>query len=206
MSISEMLQLEKFQWRNTTKVVPAIQYFCGYCGHQVGSEQCFFAGQDTYNGDEPGTEPLIHAVICPVCKGLTIMTGAGEQFPRNAPGNPIKHLPDDLAKLYEEARLCAGAGAYTGSVMICRKILMNLAIEEGAREDLSFVDYVDYLTKKVIIPQRARGWIDHIRRCGNEATHELAAMSADDATRLLSFVELLLKALHEYPNMVPVRP
>lgn len=203
MELSEILKLA--QWRNTTKMAPAMQYLCGYCGHQVGSEQGFFACQDV-DEDDPGPHPWVNAMVCPVCNGLTIITGTGEQFPRNPPGSPVKHLPDDLARLYEEARQCAGAGAYTGSVMVCRKILMNLAVAEGAGKDLRFIEYVDYLTKKVIVPQRARGWIDHIRHCGNEATHELAVMSADDATRLLRFVELLLRMLHEYPNMVPIKP
>jgi len=42
-------------------------------------------------------------------------------------------------------------------------------------------------------------WVDHIRKKGNEANHEIIIVEKDDATELLSFVEMLLKVIYEFP-------
>ncbi len=38
---------------------------------------------------------------------------------------------------------------------------------------------------------------------GNEATHEITLMEEKDATELLTFTEMLLKIIYEFPNMIP---
>jgi hypothetical protein len=48
--------------------------------------------------------------------------------------------------------------------------------------------------------------VDHIRRKGNEATHEIALMSQQDAEELVGFSEMLLKFVYEFPNRVPKAP
>ena len=39
---------------------------------------------------------------------------------------------------------------------------------------------------------------------GNEATHEIAVMGEQDAKELISFIEMLLRFIYEFPSMVPV--
>ena len=80
---------------------------------------------------------------------------------------------------------------------------MNIAVNEGADPGLSFFKYVDYLATQGYVPPNGRGWVDHIRRKGNEATHEIALMSRDDAEELITFVEMLLKFIYEFPARVP---
>jgi hypothetical protein len=41
-----------------------------------------------------------------------------------------------LNQLYEEARRCTGQGCFTAAVLLCRKMLMNIAVEQGAAEGL----------------------------------------------------------------------
>jgi len=53
------------------------------------------------------------------------------------------------------------------------------------------------------VPPNGKGWVDHIRRKGNEATHEITVMTEADAKDLLSFAELLLKFIYEFPKRVP---
>ncbi len=83
---------------------------------------------------------------------------------------------------------------------------MNIAVAQGAAENLRFIEYVDYLATAGYIPPNGRGWVDHIRRKGNEATHEIALMSSSDATELLAFSEMLLKFIYEFPARVPSAP
>ncbi|EGR5930927.1 DUF4145 domain-containing protein, partial [Vibrio parahaemolyticus] len=108
------------------------------------------------------------------------MDAAGSQYPDVAPGNDVRHLPEDLAALYKEARNCVAASAYTGAVLLTRKLLMNIGVEQGAQEGKPFIHYVNYLAEQGYIPPNGRGWVDHIRKKGNEATHEIALMNKSD--------------------------
>jgi hypothetical protein len=182
-------------WRNAEKV-HSRAYICGYCGNRVGSDRGYFTNS------LPPTDTSIH--ICPHCSQASVFLGE-HQFPAVSPGGSVASLPDDLEMLYNEARKAAGAGAFTASVLACRKLLMNVAVSQGADQGLAFIAYVEYLAERGFVPPNGRGWVDHIRRKGNEATHEIALMLADDASELISFSEMLLKFIYEFPSRVPSR-
>lgn len=120
-----------------------------------------------------------------------------------APGNEIKALPADVEALYKEARNSIAASAHTGAVLLCRKILMNTAVSQGAPQNQSFLDYVQYLADNGFVPPKGKGWVDHIRKKGNEATHEIKAMGKTDSEELILFVEMLLKFIYEFPSKIP---
>ena len=80
---------------------------------------------------------------------------------------------------------------------------MNIAVEQGANAGLRFIEYVNFLGDKGYIPPNGRHWVDHIRKKGNEATHEIELMDSTDAQELIIFVEMLLRFIYEFPNMVP---
>jgi hypothetical protein len=122
------------------------------------------------------------------------------------PGNDVGHLPKPLESLYKEARNCCGVSSFTASVLASRKLLMNIAVTQGAEEGLRFIEYVDYLAKNGFIPPNGRGWVDHIRKKGNEATHEIALMIKADAEELIAFAEMLLKFIYEFPARVTPAP
>ena len=52
-------------------------------------------------------------------------------------------------------------------------------------------------------PPNGKGWVDHIRKKGNEAAHEIVLMTKADADELIVFSEMLLKFVYEFPNRVP---
>jgi len=175
----------------------AITYACGYCGDKVASAS-------GYQCNEGGTGAVVAFIrICPGCKRPTFFPVSGDRCPGTAPGRPVAELPDDLSKLYEEARQSAAAQAPTAAVMVCRKILMNIAVSKGAQHGESFVSYVDYLANQGYIPPSGKSWVDYIRTKGNEANHEIALMIPQDATSLITFVEMLLKFIYEFPSLVP---
>jgi len=80
---------------------------------------------------------------------------------------------------------------------------MNIAVQQKAKEGLKFIEYVEFLSDNGYIPPNGKGWVDHIRKKGNEATHEILLMSQTDAVELIGFVEMLLKFVFEFPNRVP---
>jgi hypothetical protein len=90
----------------------------------------------------------------------------------------------------------------TSVVLTCRKLLMHIAVEKGAPTGKSFLEYVEYLADKGFVPPDGKGWVDHIRKKGNEANHEIKIMSSDDASDLIAFSEMLLKFVYEFPAKI----
>ena len=80
---------------------------------------------------------------------------------------------------------------------------MNIAVAQGAKPGETFVSYVEYLAAKGYVPPNGQGWVDHIRKKGNEANHEITLMSKTDADELILFIEMLLKFMYEFPNKIP---
>ena len=181
-------------WQGITHV-PAFRFVCGYCSTTVSSTW----------GWATRVLPQGHASanvrICPECNKPTFLYGG--QIPGVPFGSPVQSLPKDLETLYDEARSCTAAGAYTPAVLATRKILMHIAVDKGAKEGESFQSYVEFLAEKGFVPPNGQGWVDHIRKKGNEANHEIRLMNAADAKDLLVFTEMLLRFDYEFPNRVP---
>ena len=180
------------EWTNTQGLTP-MSFTCGHCGKVVAS----VAGYCT------GDIPQRFIYVCPNCSRPTYFAEDKTQLPGIAPGVGVEHLPDDVEKLYREARNCVAIGSYTSSVLSCRKLLMQIAVAQEAATGRSFVDYVEYLAEKGYVPPNGRGWVDHIRKKGNEANHEIRLMKKADAEELISFFEMLLKFIYEFPQRVP---
>jgi Domain of unknown function (DUF4145) len=189
------------KWQSTREV-DVIGWICGYCGDQVSSKEGWFIGGNI----DGGGQPVSFIRICPSCNAPTFFARDGKRFPSNAPGRPVPNVPDELSKLYNEARASAGAGAYTASVLACRKILMHIAVEEGAKSGEAFIKYVEYLDGKNYLPPKGKVWVNYIRTRSNEANHEIMLMDEKDAIALVTFVEMLLRFIYEFPNMVPQPP
>ncbi len=180
-------------WYSTVENDP-MGWTCGYCGREVG-------GNVGYRRDLNEAEDKI-IYICPSCQRPTVFLtdrGVLEQVPAPAYGHEVESLPDAVAKLYAEVRRCVQYNAPTAAVLCMRKLLMNVAVEQGAEPNGSFLSYIDYLGDHGWIPPNGRGWVDAIRKTGNEATHEIALMDGATATRLLDFTEMLLRLVYEFP-------
>ncbi len=183
-------------WYHQSREVTGISYNCGYCGSIAAPSKGYWTSNAGYN--DTG-----HIYICSNCNQPTyIREGTDIQIPGPIIGRNITHLPDSINSLYDEARKCITVSANTSAVLACRKILMNVAVQEGADEDKSFQFYVNYLETNNFLPPKGKGWVDRIRLKGNEATHEIAPMTQQDATELIGFVEMLLRFVYEFPAMV----
>lgn len=185
-------------WYNASEV-RGYSYNCGYCG-TFSSPSRYYYSVDSQNISRG------KIFICSNCNQPTfINSDAEEQTPGPIVGRGINHLPELISSMYDEARKCITVGANTSAVLACRKILMNVAVQEGAEEDKSFHFYVNFLETNNYLPPKGRQWVDQIRLKGNEATHEIAPMTLQDATELIGFVEMLLRFVYEFPAMVPTR-
>jgi hypothetical protein len=68
---------------------------------------------------------------------------------------------------------------------------------------LTFKEYVEYLEKNHYLLPKGKDWVDHIRDKGNEANYEIVEMKKEDAEMLISFLEMLLTILYDFPSRVP---
>lgn len=172
--------------------IQAIKYVCGHCGVSVGTDR----------GMTDSRSQDIMIVACPHCEVPSVNV-RGTFYPSPLPGAAVAGVPKEIENLYDEARACVSANASTGSVLLSRKLLMNVSVAQGAKPNMKFIEYVDFLESSGYIPPNGRGWVDHIRRKGNEATHEIATMNKTDATELISFCEMLLRFIYEFPSRIP---
>jgi hypothetical protein len=83
---------------------------------------------------------------------------------------------------------------------------MHIAVQQGAPAGENFITYVQYLADKNYVPPNGKGWVDHVRQKGNEANHEIKIMAQTEAEELISFLEMLLKFIYEFPARVPTSP
>lgn len=172
--------------------VGAESYRCGYCGDDVGSDRGI---------QNSGKNSFIR--ICPLCNCPTFFSAQREQWPGPRVGGNVSQIADDVKGIYEEARRSITVNAYTGAVMLCRTILMHVAVEKGAKAGESFQSYVKWLIDEHYVPRGSDGWLDYIRARGNDANHKIVPMDRDDALGVLGFTEALLRNVYELPAAVP---
>jgi hypothetical protein len=193
MSGSDHIEFTPTDWQLTQKIRNE-RWKCGYCDHQVSSEYGYYS-----DGKH------ITARACPSCKGLSMFV-QGDVLPRPTPGSPVTGVDPMMRGLYEEARMAAGAGAFTASVMACRKLLMNIAVREGAHPGRTFKEYVGYLEKKGLFSPKAKRFVEHIKDIGNDANHQIDPKSQEDAELTIEFVGSLLRHNYELPSKLPEDP
>jgi len=185
-------------WKNSENI-GSKTYKCGYCGSSLAS-QLGYSAAEYVNGRTVIRENIY---ICHSCEKPTYFDYNGRQTPGPLIGNKVKHIPNsDVEDLFNEAKSCFSIGAYTSSVMCCRKLLMNISVSEGAKEGTNFSDYVNYLNDNNYIPPNGKKWVDSIRKLGNQANHKIEFKSLKDAERILNFTEMLLRFIYELPGIM----
>ncbi|WP_421880781.1 DUF4145 domain-containing protein [Methylibium sp.] len=200
-----------YRWDSNPSHVEGQLYGCGHCGGTVSPHVSWKAAivRRTVDGQLHGTgKPASYVHICPACSAPTWWDSIASKFvPAPRAGAQLKYLPPEVETLYNEARDCTGVGASTAAVMLARKLLMNLAVREGARPGLSFVAYVDFLVAGSYVPPKGKPWVDRIRAKGNEANHEIVATTSEDTREIMHLVEMLLRFNFEIhgPNSEPAK-
>ncbi len=180
-------------WSNIQKI-QIKDLVCGHCGANTWCD-------NGYSGTFAGITVYIY--MCHKCARPNYFDADSSQIPGPPYGDFVVDVPDQtVVQLYEEARNCTRVNAFTASVLCSRKLLMNIAVAKGAPEGKKFIDYVKYLDDQGFLPPGGKNWVDHIRKKGNEATHEILVMDRHDAEELILFLETLLKFIYEFPARI----
>ena len=154
------------------------------------SRQSLVVAIDTHNGTR--------WLRCVACRTGMVRYGNLATHPAARPLRVPAGVPEDVVRAWNEARDCLSVGANTAAVMICRKVLFHLAVEHGLppKNDRdrapTFIECVDHLQDEGIFTARMRSWVDRIKDIGNEANHDLTAISAEAATDVATFTQQLL--------------
>ena len=166
------------------------QHKCGHCGLDVAG--IVVASYSTRN---------IRWVGCPAClKGSVVNSDVITPTPFL--GDDVQGLEDPIKGAYLEARKSLSSKSYTACVLMCRKILMNVAVNKDAPQKKQFIDYVNYLVEKGHITPTMQVWVDKIREIGNEATHEIPPPDDEKANTALTFTALLLRNVYETAHLL----
>ncbi|KLI19608.1 hypothetical protein SU45_00225 [Brachyspira hyodysenteriae] len=185
-----------FKWENTSEINNHNKDFtCWNCVKDVSSSKAYFVKY--YNSQRKEVYMgLIY--ICHKCNAPNIFNRNGYPIIKPHYGKNIDKLPNEIREAYNEARKSMQVGAYTAASMILRKILMNVAVIEGAKEGDTFKNYIDYLYNEGIIHKKQKGLIDKVREIGNEANHEIKSVSEEDAQYIFKLIEHLLLNNYEF--------
>ena len=142
--------------------------------------------------------------MCPNCHRPTYFAEDGAQLPGAPPAVETEHLLEEVEKLYCETRNCVAVGSDTSAVVCCRTFLLHIAVAQEAVAGKNIVGYVEYMVERGFVPPKGRDCVDHMRTKGNEANHEIRLMKKADTEEVISFAEMLLKFIYQFPRQVSI--
>lgn len=166
---------------------------CGWCSRHVSAAVVAF--------DEEANQRVTTWLQCPACLRGSVRNSDWTLHPAPRPLDAVVGVPGDIARAWEEARSAFGAGAHSAAELVCRKILMHVAVEKGAPAGLSFAAYVTYLVDQGHVTAVMRPWVDQIRIRGNEATHELVLHDARETLSVLTFTHQMLTLIYAMEHL-----
>lgn len=173
---------------SNTQTLESFSFTCPWCESIISPTK----GYQTAN-------PVKKLYICPNCNEV-ILTSFWDTFPQSKYGKTVKKLPSLVHNVYEECRKCYSVDAYNSVVMLGRKLLMHIAVNEGAEKGKKFIEYVDFLKEEGYIPPKSKHLLDFMRKQGNEANHEIDSKDNETAKKVIDFLELILKFIYEYAD------
>ena len=196
----------KYNWEDKILRGGQYPYHCGWCGNRVVSSI-------DWKSDFVKSHTLYYRMvisICAYCTKPTIFTFSGQHpddlrpksvIPAPDMNKNVAGMPYEIEQAYAEACACLSQNAPTAAVMMCRKLLIYIAVQEGAEKDWDgYERYVDFLKKEGHVPPKAHKMTDFVRKIGNSANHQLKPINAKDAEALLNFIGTLLIFIYAFPE------
>jgi len=168
-------------------------YICGHCNTRTSGA--------VVSAYAEGSPTPIRWLWCTNCGDGSVLARDGNVYPGVLFGPNIEGLSTDVSNAYKEARKCMSFNAFTSCELICRKILMHIAVEKGAKEGEIFAGYITYLETLGYVTPPMKKWVELIREHGNKATHALEAPDKERAESTLMFTAELLRLIYEMEHL-----
>lgn len=171
---------------------------CGSCGRGVSA--------NVLTGD-PGKSNVVLWLQCPNCGEGSVRLTTGAVYPTAPAGGAVASLPADVEQAWREVRTSHAVAAYTAAEMMCRKILMHIAVDQAkAKQGDAFAAYVEALDKAGFIAPGLRPVVTLVKDRGNAANHDLPASTEGESLQTMSITEHLLRTIYELPGLAPSAP
>lgn len=166
-------------------------YTCGHCGRNASGYVLAYARWEGSN--------VIKArwLQCPTCREGSVETSDGSIIPGSSYGPTLEGLPGEVEAAYAEARRCLSVNADTAAELVCRKVLMHIAVDKGADEGKTFASYIDYHEQHGYVTPPMKPWVKLIKDNGNETTHRIKSPDRKRAEGTLQFTAQLLRTVYE---------
>jgi hypothetical protein len=167
-------------------------YKCATCNRDVSGAVVAIARSEGH---------VVRWLQCTICGDGAVQRIDENIYPGIAFGVKLEGLPEEVEVAYTEARNCMTVDAYGACELVCRKILMCVAVEKGAKEGESFSSYLTYLGEKGFITDAMMGWVEIIKEHGNKATHKIEKVDKERAESTIMFTAELLRIVYEMEFM-----
>ncbi|WP_324787115.1 DUF4145 domain-containing protein [Streptomyces sp. H51] len=108
-------------------------------------------------------------------------------------------IPEPLRRQHEEAHRCFSVKAYTATVVMVRRTLEGVSIDQGVTKRAPLIRMLEELKESGKIDGRLLEWSQALRLLGNEGAHYSdKPVTQDDATDALALAEALMDYLYVY--------
>ncbi|MGK5444628.1 DUF4145 domain-containing protein [Micromonospora sp. URMC 105] len=107
-------------------------------------------------------------------------------------------VPTELRREFEEARTCFEAKAYTAAVVMVRRTLEGIGVDNEITER-PLARQIERMKSEGLIDQSIAEWADSLRVLGNQGAHYTGRqVSREDANDAIDFAEALLDHIYVY--------
>ena len=171
-------------WEQLTQI-SSREYICYFCNKTVASSVGY-----------KDNDCVSYIRICPHCNRPTYFYGGRIQVPKPLPLSPVTGVEDNVRDLFEEARKCISTESYTAVAMLCRKLLMNIAVDHGAEKNKKFQEYVEYIQAKNLVSKSAEELLTEIKDIGNDANHEISQVSKEQANQIIELTNEIINQIY----------
>lgn len=182
---------------------------CPHCG-AYANFSCRSAWRDPSSGQSLG------AWECANCSWPVSGVGTSNEqkvnepldwYPHAVGGKDFPDIPVSIARDADEAHRCGSIGASRAAVVMARRVVQALAIDNGAVANARLVDQIDELAGKGTITDSMRQVAHVVRLSGNDGAHphddpNLDDLDEDDVRDVLLFMDSLLEHVYQIPARV----
>ena len=181
---------------------------CPYCHTREVAFTIKFIAEARRN-PYTGTESQDTFALCGKCGRAVVMTLTTQvdrlDSPRinisPSPPEPPDHLPDNIRSFFQQG-MDNLSGNFDAAGAMFRKTLDVALKDKFSDIKGTFNQRIDEAAKQQGLTPDLADWAHQIRLDGNEASHGEEPFSQEDAQRLSSFTELVLRYLYTLPGML----
>ncbi len=123
-------------------------------------------------------------------------------FPRTAPSDFHEAIPEKIRIDFAEAKKCWYADAIKGVVVVCRRVMQQIALDKGA-SGRNLKEQINDMLTKGLITRNLHDAAHEVRYFGNFGAHpqddNLDDISSDDARAVIDIVDQFLGDLYVRP-------